>query len=81
MPYPTGPVGVTVTDRHIPLVTAPYGTRVARSARTTRFAPGGDGSQLNRRVRSVLGGHRLAGKSPQGLTAGALPGNWDAELS
>jgi hypothetical protein len=37
---------VTVTDRCIPLVTAAYGMRVARPARTTRLAPGGDGSQL-----------------------------------
>jgi hypothetical protein len=37
---------VTVTDRCIPLVTAAYGTRVARPARTTRLAPEGNGSQL-----------------------------------
>jgi hypothetical protein len=35
-----------VTDRWIPLVTAAYGTRVARPARTTRLAPEGNGSQL-----------------------------------
>jgi hypothetical protein len=35
---------VTVTVRWIPLVTAAYGTRVARRARTTRLAPVGDGS-------------------------------------
>jgi hypothetical protein len=37
---------VTVTDRCIPLVTAAYGTRVARPARTTRLAPEGNSSQL-----------------------------------
>jgi hypothetical protein len=35
---PNGLRGVTVTDRCIPLVTAAYGTRVARPARTTRLA-------------------------------------------
>jgi hypothetical protein len=44
------PLRVTVTVRCIPLVTAAYGTRVARPARTTRLAPGGDGSQLDPRV-------------------------------
>jgi hypothetical protein len=58
-----------VTDRCIPLVTAAYGTWVARPARTTTFAPGGDGSQLDARVRSVLGGHRVVGRSPKGSRA------------
>jgi hypothetical protein len=35
---------VTVTDRYLPLVTAAYGTRVARPARAMMLAPGGDGS-------------------------------------
>jgi hypothetical protein len=50
---PSGTLEVTVTDRWIPLVTAayPYGTRVARPARTTSLAYGGDGSQLGPRVR------------------------------
>jgi hypothetical protein len=52
---PTGLLEVTVTVRYIPLVTAAYGTRVARPARTTMLAAGGDGSQLDRRVRPVLG--------------------------
>jgi hypothetical protein len=39
---PTGLREVTVTDRYIPLVTAAYGTRVARPAKTM-LAPGGDG--------------------------------------
>jgi hypothetical protein len=37
-PHRPGPVGVTVTDRYIPLVTAAYGTRVARPARTRKAA-------------------------------------------
>jgi hypothetical protein len=60
---------VTVTVRWIPLVTAAYGTRVARPARTTTFAPGGDGSQLAQTVRPFLGDYRLVGKSPEGLAA------------
>jgi hypothetical protein len=63
---PDGPLGVTVSVRCIPLVTAAYGTRVARPARTTRLGRGGDGSQLDRRVRPVLGDHRVVGKSPEG---------------
>jgi hypothetical protein len=46
---------VTVIDRYIPLVTAACGTRVARPARTTVLAPGGDGSHHDRRVRPVPG--------------------------
>jgi hypothetical protein len=60
---------VTVTDRWIPLVTAAYGTRVARPARTTMLAPGRDGSQLDRMVRPVLGEPLLVGKSPERLAA------------
>ena len=37
---------VTVMHRCIPLVTAAYGMRVARPARTTRLAPEGNSSQL-----------------------------------
>jgi hypothetical protein len=62
----TGVPEVTVTIRCIPLVPAAYGTWVARPARTTMLAPGGNGSQLAQRVRSVLGDHRLVGKSPEG---------------
>ena len=68
-----GSLEVTVSVRYIPLVTAAYGTWVARPARTLTLRPGGDGSQLNRRVRSVLGGHRLAGKSPQGSRQAHYP--------
>src|SRR4029453_15332284 len=52
---PDRPLGVTVTVRWTPLLTAAYGTRVARPARTTRLAPGGDGSQLDPRVRPAHG--------------------------
>jgi hypothetical protein len=41
-----GLLGVTVIVRWILLVTAAYGTRVARAARTTILAPGGDRSSL-----------------------------------
>ena len=61
-----GPLRVTVTDRQRPLVTAAYGTSVARPARTTRLASGGGGSRLAQRVRSVFGDHRLVGKSAEG---------------
>ena len=64
---PNGLLRVTVTVRGIPLVTAAYGTRVARPVRTTRLAPGGDGSQLAYRVRPVSVIHRLVAKSPEGL--------------
>ncbi len=47
-------------------MTAAYGTWVARPARPTRLAAGGDGSQLAQRVRPVLGEHPLVGKSPEG---------------
>jgi hypothetical protein len=67
------PLRVTVTIRWIPLVTPAYGTRVARPARTLTPRPGGDGSQLNRRVRSVLGDHRLVGKSPKGSRQAHYP--------
>jgi hypothetical protein len=63
---PTGLREVTVIVRWIPLVTAAYGMRVARPARTT-------GSQLAATAPSSTGGrgpssvtHRLAGKGPEG---------------
>src|SRR5215207_7634686 len=61
-----GPLEVTVSVRWIPLVTAAYGTRVARPARTTMLAPGGAGSQLAQRVRPVAVTTALVGKSPEG---------------
>jgi hypothetical protein len=57
-------LGVTVTISGIPLATATYGTRVARSARTTMLPPEAD-SQLVPGVRLVLGNDRLVGKSPE----------------
>jgi hypothetical protein len=59
---PNGLPRVTVIVRWIPLVTAAYGTRVARPARTTRLAPGGDGSRARHEGEAVLGDHRLVGK-------------------
>ena len=59
---PTELPELTVADRYIPLVTAAYGTRVARPARTTTLPPGGDGSQLDRRVRPALGDDCIVGK-------------------
>jgi len=58
-----GLLQATVSVRWIPLVPAPLGTRVARLARTTTLPPGGDDSQLDRRVRPVLGEPLLVGKS------------------
>jgi hypothetical protein len=43
---PTGLLEVTVTVRSIPLVTAPYGTRVARPLTTTQVSRGAVGSTL-----------------------------------
>jgi hypothetical protein len=53
---------VTVSVRWIPLVTAAYGTRVARPAETTMLARDGDGSGPNRWVRPVLTRHCFVGK-------------------
>jgi hypothetical protein len=53
---PNGPLLVTVADRQIPLVTAAYGTLVARPARTMAVPPGGFRHQLGHRVGPVLGG-------------------------
>jgi hypothetical protein len=63
---PSAPLELTVTVRWIPLVTAACGTWVARPARTTMPAPGGDGSQLSRRVRPVPGDGFIVAKSPEG---------------
>ena len=43
-----GRLGVTVIDRWIPLVTAAYGTRVARTVRTTMCPPDSNGSNWSR---------------------------------
>jgi hypothetical protein len=62
---PNGLLGLTVSVRWIPLVTAAYGTWVAR--------PGNDKALVRGRTapahswaRLVLGHHRLVGKSPEG---------------
>jgi hypothetical protein len=60
---------VTVPDRCIPLLPAPYGTRVARSARTAMLAPEGDGCQLAQTVTLVLGDPPTRGQEPGGLGA------------
>jgi hypothetical protein len=60
---PTGLLRVTVTVRWIPLVTAAYGTWVARPARTTMVGTCRRRLQLGQRVRPVFGDHRLVGKS------------------
>jgi hypothetical protein len=52
-----------VVDRWIPLVTAAYGTWVARPARMSMLPRDCDGSRLGQRVRPVLGDQRLVGKS------------------
>ena len=62
---PNGLLGVTVSVRWIPLVTAAYGTWVARPVRATMLhlvamAPAGWEGE------AVLGDHRLVGKSPEG---------------
>jgi hypothetical protein len=59
---PIGLLEVTVTIRWLPLVTAAYGTQVARPTRTTMLAPGGAGSQLVWWVRPVLGDNCFVGK-------------------
>jgi hypothetical protein len=45
-----GPIRLTVTDRYVPLVTAAYGTRMARPASTTMLVSDGEGSQVVRCV-------------------------------
>jgi hypothetical protein len=60
------PLGVTVTDRYVPLVTAAYGTSVARPVRTTRLPPGGDGPPLFQTVRPVRGDPSPRGQEPTG---------------
>jgi hypothetical protein len=67
----SGPLGVTVTDRQIPRLTAACGTRVARPARTMMLAPGGDGSQIGRRVRPVLGDQLSCWQAAKGAAASA----------
>ena len=65
---PNGSLGVTVSVRWIPVVTAAYGTRVAPppERQCSHLTPT---SQLDRRVRPVSGEQLLVGKSPIGLAA------------
>ena len=67
---------VTVVVRCIPLVTAAYGTRVARPARTTMLPPGGGRSQPGRSVRPILGEPLVVGQEPGGLAAVAPGPKW-----
>jgi hypothetical protein len=62
---PTGLLEETVIVRWTLLVTAPYGTRVARPTRTTRPALGGYGCQLAQKVRPIPGRPQPRGKSPR----------------
>jgi hypothetical protein len=55
-----------VVVRQIPLVTAAYGTRVARPARTTMLPPLQQRLQLGRKVRPVPGDQCIVDKSPEG---------------
>jgi hypothetical protein len=61
-----GPLQLTVSVRYIPLVTAAYGTWVARPTRTTTLAAGRQRLQLAWRVRPVPDHRRLVGESPEG---------------
>jgi hypothetical protein len=70
-----------VTDRCIPLVTAAYGTRVARPARTTLLPPGGAGFQLAQTVRPVAGDPPPRGQGPGGLAAAEGNSNSDSPRS
>ena len=66
---PNGLLGVTVIVRWIPLMTAAYGTRVARPARTTRLPPSGDGPPLFQTVRPDRGDPSPRGQESEGLAA------------
>jgi hypothetical protein len=63
---PIGLLGVTVAIRRIPLVTAAYGTRVARPVRTTMACTWWRRLQLIRRVRPVLDDHMPRGQADEG---------------
>ena len=63
---------VTVTDRWIPLVTAAYGTWVARLARTMRLDLAATASGPDRRVRPASVTRRRVAKGPEGLA----PAGW-----
>ena len=63
---PNGLLRVTVVVRWIPLVTAAYGTWVARPVRKRRRSHLAVTAPAHSWVRPVLGDHRLVGKSPEG---------------
>jgi hypothetical protein len=63
---PNGRLEVTVTVRSIPLMTAAYGMWVARPARTTILAPGGDGSNSAAGRGPSSGDHCIVGKGQEG---------------
>src|SRR5215207_4749546 len=69
------PLEVTVTVRWIP-VTAAYGTRVTRLARTAMLAPGGDGSQLGWRVRPAPSDHCTVDKPQMRRGSVFLVSSW-----
>jgi hypothetical protein len=63
---------LSVVVRRGPVATGVNGRLVARPARLTRHTAGVVGSQLNGRVSSILGDHRIAGKL--GTQRGSVPG-------
>jgi hypothetical protein len=66
MPSLADHAAVTVGDRCVPLVTAAYGTRVARPTRTTILTTWRQRLQLVGRMRPVRGDHCIVGKSREG---------------
>jgi hypothetical protein len=79
LPYPKSGMGgepngflqMTVADRYIPLVTAAYGTWVARPARTTMLRLAATAPSWDCKVRPVLGKPLHVGKSPEGSRQGS----------
>jgi hypothetical protein len=61
-----GPIRLTVIDRWIPLVTAAYGTWVARRARTTIVRTWRRRVQLASGCGRSLGDWHIVGKNPEG---------------
>ena len=71
----SGPRGVTVTVRGIPLVTAACGMRWHAPVRTMWLAPVGEGFPLAGRVRLTAGDDGLVGKPRSGAAASGRPGS------
>jgi hypothetical protein len=69
---PNGLLRVTVADRWIPLVTAAYGTWVARPTPTTMLVPDAT-APVRRRVRPVLGDHCTMASRERGAPASRSP--------